>query len=349
MKKSLLALAVAAALPAVAQAQSSVTLYGILDAAVEYSNKAAANSSTPSAASGGLRLMDGATTWNGSRFGVRGVEPIGNSGLSGIFGLETRLSLDAGTIGGTVTSSSAQFWNGLAFAGLRGGFGELTVGRQYTPGFYAWLAQDFTGNAGYGSTAAVAHQSVSGLTAGGSNASYGAVRADNSVMLSTTLGALAVRAMVGMGENSVATAANPSNDLYAVSAAWALNKQISFNGFYHKQDSFVTTTLDDAYGIGAKWDNGKMGVTLAFSNLKRHDATEFDSIVVSSYMKVGANTVYLNGNQVKQDTGAESTLVSLAYVQPLSNRTAIYVNTSYVDRTNVNAQTKVALGLNHKF
>jgi GBP family porin len=48
MKKSLLAVAVAAALPTFAQAQSSITMFGILDASVEYSDDQA-NSSISSA------------------------------------------------------------------------------------------------------------------------------------------------------------------------------------------------------------------------------------------------------------------------------------------------------------
>jgi len=73
MKKSLLALAVAAALPAVAQAQSSVTLYGVADAGFTYSGA-------------DKRMKFANTGVNGvPRLGIRGSEPLGNTGMSAIF------------------------------------------------------------------------------------------------------------------------------------------------------------------------------------------------------------------------------------------------------------------------
>jgi len=365
MKKSLLALAVAAALPAVAQAQSSVTLYGILDASVEWNSKGGANAASPSTAAGGFRLTDGAASWQGSRFGVRGVEPLGNTGMSGIFQIETRLGLDTGLTGGESVTAAAtgfantRFWNGLASVGLKGGFGELTVGRQYTPGFYAWLAADFTGNAGYNNWAVVGHGDAgtptstnAGLGQNQSNASYGLVRADNSVMLNSTLGALNVRAMVAMGEAATGTAANASGDLYALSGSFALGKQITVLGFYHKQDSFVSSTMDDAYGVAVKYDNGAFGASVGYSSLKRHDARDFDSIVLSAYLNVGSNKLFLNGSQVSSNTGRDQLNAGLTFAMPLSNRTTVYIAGSYVDQGDFagrGTQTKAAVGLNHKF
>jgi len=211
MKKSLLALAVAAAIPAVAQAQSNVTLYGIVDTGVEYLNGDAAvvysaNNTTTNAVGAvsttgqaGLRMQDTSNSWQGSRFGVRGVEPLGNSGMSAVFQIEHRFSVDNGAPG-----SSSQFWNGLASVGLRGSFGELTMGRQYTPGMLAWAFSDFTGNSGYQNWAAISTPGYSG------HAAYGAIRADNSVMLTSTLGGLTVRAMVSMGEADRTGAAAPA-------------------------------------------------------------------------------------------------------------------------------------------
>jgi len=365
MKKSLLALAVAAALPAVAQAQSSVTLYGIADTGVEYLNKAASGKANTA----GIRLMDTSATWNGSRFGVRGVEPLGNSGLSAVFGIESRLGIDTGITGGSTyvgaaadtapTKSSGlntQFWNGLAFVGLRGGFGELTMGRQYTPGFYAWIASDFTANAGYQNWALVGTPGVGG------HASYGAVRADNSIMLTSTLGGLTVRAMAAPGEGSLASAGQASGDIYGLAGIWALTKAITVTGFYHKSDSFTATTMDTSYGVSGKLDLGAMGLSLGYSNLEVHGGADFDSILLSAYLKMGAGTVYLNGHQIKQNgtkaTGAASDVnngsvmnLGLSYVHPLSNRTAIYLQASRADQKDYSAgtPTRFGIGLNHKF
>jgi len=348
MKKSLLALAVAAALPAVAQAQSSVTLYGIVDTGVEYLNKAASGTATA-----GVRLMDTNATWNGSRFGVRGVEPLGNSGLSAVFGLESRLGVDTGNTGGALytpasasKSDNTQFWNGVAFVGLRGGFGELTMGRQYTPGFYAWIASDFTANAGYQNWALI---STPGMTG---NASYGAVRADNSVMLTSTLGGLTIRAMATAGEGAQGAAGAASADVYGLAGIWAVTKAITVTGFYHKLDSFTATTMDTSYGASAKLDLGSMGLTLGYSNLELHNGTtDFDTIAGSAYLKMGAGTVYANVHQVSASDNKDVLNIGLSYVHPLSNRTAIYLQGSRADQKDYakGTPTRFGIGLNHKF
>lgn len=86
MRKSLGAVALACAFPAVALAQSSVTLYGVLDAGIEYVD--VGNESTTRLQGSGMSA--------GNRFGVRGSEDLGK-GYSAIFTLEGRFSLDGGT------------------------------------------------------------------------------------------------------------------------------------------------------------------------------------------------------------------------------------------------------------
>jgi predicted porin len=362
MKKSLLALAVAAALPAVAQAQSSVTLYGIADFAVEYVNARAANS-TAGAGSAGFRLnADGQSSWNQSRFGVRGVEPLGNTGMQALFGVETRISLDTGNAAG-MSATSTQFWNGLAYAGLKGGFGELTAGRQYTPGFYAWIHNDFTGNAGPSNWAVIGHAGVGSATLGqsGSNTSYGLVRADNSVMLNNTIGALNYRLMYSFGEAKLADATKASGDLVALSAVYSLNKQLSVSGFYHKQEALATSAelMDNAYGVAVKYDAGKMGLSLGYSQLERVAASagkgDADTIALSAYVNAAGGKIFLNGQQVTAKAPAAAdvvvTHVGLSYVRPLSNRTSVYVLGNYSDQTELSRgkQQRVSVGVNHRF
>ncbi len=87
MRKSLGAVALACAFPAVALAQSSVTLYGVIDGGFEY-----LDAGTESA----FRLQ-GSGMSAGNRFGIRGSEDLGN-GYSAIFTLEGRFSLDTGSV-----------------------------------------------------------------------------------------------------------------------------------------------------------------------------------------------------------------------------------------------------------
>jgi predicted porin len=105
MKKSLIALAALSTLAGVAQAQSSVTLYGAIGAS---SNKATLNN------------VDAATAFQGTSddylgttaLGLRGTEDLGG-GLSAFFNLEGDLS-GSGQIGGTIGSTSTSTYTGTA-------------------------------------------------------------------------------------------------------------------------------------------------------------------------------------------------------------------------------------------
>ena len=134
MKKSLIALAVLAASGA-AMAQSSVTLYGVADAAVTYVN--------------------GLDNWTGlnsganktSRLGFRGVEDLGG-GLKANFVLEGGFNLDTGDgESGGATDSGFQFKR-QSTVGLAGNFGEVRLGRELTAAYNATARYDVFGSVG---------------------------------------------------------------------------------------------------------------------------------------------------------------------------------------------------------
>ena len=116
MKKSLIALAVLASSGA-AMAQSSVTVYGRLDASVGSEKIGAPNAQSIS------RLYSGNLTT--SRLGFRGTEDLGG-GLKAIFGLETGLNVD------NPTGAATSLGDRAAFVGLSGGFGTIKLGRHDT-------------------------------------------------------------------------------------------------------------------------------------------------------------------------------------------------------------------------
>jgi len=116
MKKSLIVVAVAASFASVAHAQSSVTLYGLLDAGVTYTSNVAHNSKW-AAGSGGI---------DQSRFGLRGSEDLGG-GLKAIFTLESGFNINNGRF-----ANNNGMFNRQAFVGLSSAqFGSVTLGRQY--------------------------------------------------------------------------------------------------------------------------------------------------------------------------------------------------------------------------
>jgi predicted porin len=140
MKKSLIALAVLAASGA-AMAQSSVTLYGVLDTGLTYSK--------------GEESVYGMTHVGGnvnSRLGFRGVEDLGN-GLKATFNLEAGMGVDDGN------NYMDKDSNGMAFrrtstVGLAGNFGEVRLGRMLTSSYLAVNRYDAFGDTGIGASLA---------------------------------------------------------------------------------------------------------------------------------------------------------------------------------------------------
>lgn len=121
MKKAILALSVLAASTTAAWAQSSVTLYGIVDVGVRLtSNEGPAGKAGESV----TRVIGGGMS--NSRLGINVTEDMGD-GLKAIANLETRLNADSGT---APIATGYPFWM-QSWVGLQGGFGRITVGRQY--------------------------------------------------------------------------------------------------------------------------------------------------------------------------------------------------------------------------
>jgi predicted porin len=113
MKKSLLALAVLGAFAGAASAQSSVTVYGIVDVSAQKNL--------------GTKDKTIADDILGSRLGFRGVEDLGG-GLSATFGMEHRFNPGTG-------AANATFWQGYSKAGIKGDFGHIELGRDYAVNF----------------------------------------------------------------------------------------------------------------------------------------------------------------------------------------------------------------------
>lgn len=115
MKKSLLALVALGAFAGAAHAQSSVTLYGIIDEGLLFNNNA-----------GGKHLYSMASgVMQGSRFGLRGTEDLGGA-LKAIFTLENGFDVNSGKLG-----QGGLMFGRQAYVGLSSQYGTVTLGRQY--------------------------------------------------------------------------------------------------------------------------------------------------------------------------------------------------------------------------
>jgi predicted porin len=213
MKKSLLAVAVLGAFAGAANAQSSVTLYGIGEATLEIGRKETLSVTTTALTTGivpagtvstqrrelkpGLRLQDGNSEGLGtSRFGLRGAEDLGG-GMKATFQFEAGLRIDDGTVtpgggsnGGGSGDSGGAFFGRTAKIGLSGGFGSVELGRMLNPAF---LVQGNSWAAG----------SANGLYDAGSSTAplMGGVRTSNAIMYATpNLGGFTAKLLYGAAE-----------------------------------------------------------------------------------------------------------------------------------------------------
>lgn len=118
MKKIILSAAVLGATSLAAHAQSNVTIYGVVDTAIRHS--------THENAAGDSKLQMLGGPLSGSQIGFKGKEDLGE-GLSALFSLENGFTTDNGAF-----VDSMRLFNREALVGLQGGFGKVTLGRQYS-------------------------------------------------------------------------------------------------------------------------------------------------------------------------------------------------------------------------
>jgi general bacterial porin, GBP family len=168
--------AVFGAVPAIAQEQSNVSMYGIADGGVEILNRG-------TGASTAVRVDSGIAAT--SRLGIKGSEDLGG-GLSAFFTFEGQVNVDAGS--GAAAGGGFDFAR-RSFTGISGQWGQVYLGRDYTPGYLMIRENDIFG---YGLNGTLLQFS----TAGGVTA-----RASNGIFYyAPVFGGLQIQAMYASGE-----------------------------------------------------------------------------------------------------------------------------------------------------
>jgi len=309
MKKSLIALAVLAASGA-AMAQSSVTLFGVVDANYAYGSGNVANKS---------QLTNSGMT--SSRLGFRGVEDLGG-GLKGTFWLEAGLNNDEGT--GAATGGGLSF-NRRSLVGLEGGFGKVELGREYTPHFWNHTMYDPFGTNGAGTSQAL------NTTAGGATT----VRSNNVVNYVTpAFSGFTAQVQMGLGEQVSNIANSKTGNMTSARLAYnqgALSLAVA-SGKTNKTAGVDTTSTN----YGASYDLGVAKLMAAVTEDKDTGAANAQKGYVAGLTApVGAGTVRFAVSESKAGA-AKAAKVAAGYVHSLSKRTDLYA--TY-------AQTKYSGGL----
>ncbi|WP_394788945.1 porin [Rhodoferax sp.] len=367
MKKSLIALAVLAASGA-AMAQSTVTLYGLVDANVgAFKTNAVAGTAVTSLSqtkqdSGGL---------NGSRWGLKGSEDLGG-GLAAIFNVESGFNIDTGA-----SAQGGLLFGRRANVGLAGGFGKLEVGRNSSSyddisADHAQMAQYLfdPSNTNNGNSAATAK----GMTPGPVSATVTAAQAqatalgnqqkflnrtfswigyntrfDNSFKYtSPNLAGFTTSVMYSLGEDK--TTALSASKTVSANVKYANGPLLVSAGYQSETTaSSVTATTKPALEnaiLNVAYNFGVAKVGLGLNRAKYKDVAapailgggEFaaqNEYSLSVAVPIGAATISAGYAQSKGDTLGKSSGFGIQALYALSKRTTLYgggVSTSAYDK-----------------
>ncbi len=268
MNKKVLTAATLAVFASAAHAQSSVTLYGLIDAGISYVN----NSKTATGHDNLFKYDDGVA--QGSRWGLRGSEELGG-GLKALFVLESGFNSGNGTLG-----QGGALFGRQAFVGLsQNNVGSLTFGRQYSfstdylGGNYSTGGQTVAGNYAY-------HiNDVDQLTSS---------RINNSVKFSSAnFAGLTFGAMYGFSNQAGAFAGAPATGTTAAPVAGS-SRAYSFGANY----------ANGPFGVGAAYTDIRYpsqatpAFSTAIANVSAGNVRDLRTFGAGGRYSIGAATLW---------------------------------------------------------
>lgn len=352
MKKKLLVAATLAACTGMAHAQSSVTIYGLMDIGLTYYSNAPKTGGGKAAL---LRMDSGIA--QGSRIGFKGTEDLGG-GLSAFFTLETGFGADDGSLG-----QGGLIFGRQSFVGLSGKeWGSVALGRQYDfmanlGGQYAMGALSPAGSFAWGLHADAAHGAAL------NNHIYAGDRTNNSIKYSSAkMAGFSFGVMYGMGEVAGNTNAGRTISATGQYDSGAFSSALSYTDIKDSTGAYSTRM----YGLGATYQLGAFkpfGVATSVKNTSTNaKANTFELGTVyalSAQLDLSAAYQYQSRNQGVGNAQAVIAMVDYK----LSKRTDVYVGAVYDRDKGYNAypvygggaqaatgnQTAIRTGIRHRF
>lgn len=323
MNKTLLALAICS-FSGAALAQSSVTLYGLVDAGI---GKAKVDGQT------GVQLISGSTMNNYvSRMGVRGTEDLGGGTRVG-FTLETGFSVGDGSI--MTGGNGGGFWGRQADLWVAGGWGTLKMGRSYSPADSASWTWDLTGLANYN---IVENMFIDAGTDYRNNSQISYKTPD--------FNGLSAELAHVLKANHVDRSGAPDNrgkwDLNVIYAKGPVGVALDINKLSGQRAN---------YALGGKYDFGAWALAASFVNAR---TLEFSNgsfgqrrgFTLGAQVRSGAFTATLDlGRDLRNTTaGRKYTNALLEGKYALSKRTMAYAAVLRID-----GSTNYGIGMQHRF
>ena len=376
--KTLVAAAVLALGATAAQAQSSVTLYGLLDGGLRYQSVSLANGAGVSNFGGAYGVQ------SGNRFGLRGVESLGG-GNSIMFQLENGFDLGNGTSQQGGRMFGRQAWVGVqntSYGDVRlgrmtnlasdwlvggidpfaAGFGQLNMGHAFTSGNTLRLDNTlmYRSPVMSGFQAGLGYSFATGLTSNGGTTGYNFATSDNSRQL--TLGAKYANGPVYVAASyDKAYAADSSVESGQSVNNWSLGGSYDMKvvklaaGYGQTRDGFWA-------GSGAGGTGATMGLNPAGNNsaLVFAPGVGYNSYIVGATVPVNpVSRVLLSWTMIAPNTNMKDAYnaqnqssYNIGYTYDFTKRTNLYayagqsVNYATVDTAK---STVVGVGMRHQF
>lgn len=349
MKKTLITLAVLAAATGVAQAQSSVVIYGTVDAGFV---------SERGGAAGTTNKVDSGVA-SASRLGFKGTEDLGN-GLSALFVLEAGFGVDTGAQGKNESLFGRQSYVGLSSKTA----GTLTLGRQYTPWYntlskvadpfavgYAGSAKNlFPANTRTSNTVLYTSPNFNGFDA---DVAYTFGEQADSNKYGRQIGASAgysngpLNARLAYNttsnESAISNKGSARNWLAAANYDFAVAKGFLAYGV-NKGDNSATynSGLNNTNAAVAGQAFGAIGSVNAYGYRAAAPSTDSANLLIGATVPVGpAGTVmasYIKTND-KTNLNADADQWALGYSYALSKRTSTYASYAKIKNKNGAAYT----------
>jgi len=351
MKKVILAAGLLSGVVGMAQAQTNVTIYGVIDTGINYTNNAVVTNSNGTVNRGSQLQMVGGEA-QGNRLGFKGNEDLGG-GLSAVFQLENGFNGN-GSLGQGGLMFGRQAYVGLSSKTA----GTVTLGRQYDSivdyigpltanGNWAGfmfshpLDNDNTDNSfRLNNTVKYTSPTFGGLTFGGLYG-FGQTAGNNTQNRSYSLGASYINGPISAAVgymNLTDPGSTNSGSLTEGETTFTATKQKIFGaginwtvgpavlGFVYTNTIVRNPTGTPEYGISLVPGDGSTLTTLKFNNFELNAKYQF-----TPAFYVGAMYTYTKGNY---DTTASNTKpkwseLGLMADYNFSKRTDVYVQTAY--------------------
>ncbi|KVG59980.1 porin [Burkholderia territorii] len=321
----------------IAQAQSSVSLYGLADAFVGELHPAGAAGNAWQVGSGGM------TT---SYWGMSGAEDLGG-GMKAVFTLESFYRINGGQVGSFPGQS---FFGRNAFVGLSGHFGEVTLGRNTAPLFVSTLLFNPFGNS-FVFSPMVVHSYLGSAMGAASLQSDTAI--DDSILYQTPeVGGLSASLLYSnAGVAGHAGQANYSANVLYFAGPFSATAAVQS---LHTASLFLNgATAQTAWMVGGAYRVHTVKLFAQYQRVDNNNHVTDDTVQLGASVRVGSGNVLVSWAGTRRRPSVSDHLrwstAALGYDYPLSKRTDVYAAWRYDTITRVSSGNSVGAGIRVKF